>query len=364
MTMATPDEPNRNDLPDWLTFPGAEWERVTTREAGFDVGAFAAAVRAVEVRAAGWGGTMPGPDEYGAVLVRGGCLVHTWGDPTFSTPSASLGKCLTRALVGLAAEACLLDPDEPIRHIWTGEGQLSHPHKCLDTGRHRTLTWRHLLDHYGGFVLESGYHWRNRSLFHAELPEGVVWTGDPLYDNYAHTPPGATERYSSGGYVRLGQALTALWQRDLKQVLDERLFGPLGVPPARWDWTPGKVVYDTRDWYPDFPGYGEYVDPPYEVGGHVVRGGPGWVVMSPLDLARFGLLVATRGIWEGRRLIGAEWLQGHGGVDIHVVGGDPDTLVAVAKTNVRAFPFGNEIGWRGRFRFPRELVIGPVRVRR
>jgi CubicO group peptidase (beta-lactamase class C family) len=86
--------------------------------------------------------------------------------------------------------------------------------------------------------------------------------------------------------------------------------------------------------------------------------------MSPLDLARFGLLVATRGVWEGRRLIGAEWLQGHGGVDIHVVGGDPDTLVAVAKTNVREFPFGNEIGWRGRFRFPPELVTGPVRTGR
>lgn len=352
-----------DSLPSWLTFPGAEWQRITPAEAGLDPEAFAAAVAAVPVEAAGWGGTRPGSQEYGAVLVRGGYLVHTWGDPTFKTPSASLGKCLTRVLVGLAAEAGLMDPDEPIWHTWTGAGELSHPHKHLDVGHHRDLTWRHLLDHYGGFVLESGHHWRNRSLFHAELPEGVVWTGDPLYDNFAHTPPGAVERYSSGGYVRLGQALTALWGRDLKDVLDEKLFTPLGVPPDRWDWVPGKVVYDTRDWYPDFPGYGEYVDPPYEMNGTVVRGGPGWVVLSTLDLARFGLLVATGGVWAGQRIIGPEWLQGHGGVDIHVVGGDPDTLCVVAKTNVRAFPFGNEIGWRGRFQFPRELVVGEVRVR-
>jgi CubicO group peptidase (beta-lactamase class C family) len=352
--------PDTNHLPDWLTFPGEQWDPITPRQAGLHPEAFAAAVAAVKVQAGGWGGTTPGPQEYGAALTRGGYLVQTWGDPTFKTPSASLGKCLTRALLGLTVEAGLVDPEEPIRHTWTGAGQLSHPHKHLDTGQHRSLTWRHLIDHYGGFVLESGYHWRRRELFHAELPEGVQWTGDPLFDNYAHTPPGAVERYSSGGYVRLGQALTALWGRDLKDVLDERLLTPLGIPADRWDWVPGQVVYNTRDWYPDFPGYGEYVDPPYEINRVVVRGGPGWVVMSPLDLARFGLLVATGGIWAGQRLLGGEWLRGHGGVDIHVVGGDPDTLVSVAKTNIRAFPFGQEIGWRGRFEFPRELVAGPV----
>ena len=183
-----------------------------------------------------------------------------------------------------------------------------------------------------------------------------------MADNYAHTPPGATQRYSSAGYWRLGQALTALWGRDLKDVLDERLCSVLGIPAERWGWTAGRVLYETRDWYPDFPGYGEYVDPPWEIDGIVVRGAPGWIVMSPLDLARFGLLVAIGGIWAGQQVVGAEWLQGHGGVDIHVVGGDPDTLVSVAKTNIRAFPFGNEIGWKGRFVFPPELIVGPVHV--
>ena len=91
-----------------------------------------------------------------------------------------------------------------------------------------------------------------------------------------------------------------MWQRDLQDVLQERLLGHLGIPADRWGWTPGKVLYEARDWYPDFPGYGEYVDGPWEIGGVVVRGGPGWVVMSPLDLARFGLIVATGGVWEGK----------------------------------------------------------------
>lgn len=343
-------------LPSWFDWPGDEWLPATPAQAGLDPERLAAAVEAVPVRAAGWGGTSPAPHEYGAVLTRGQYLVHTWGDPSFRTPSASLGKCLTRALLGITAEAGLVDPDAPIRETWTGAGELSYAHKHLDAGLHRVLTWRHLIDHRGGFTIESGYHWRTRTGFHGELPEPAAWTGDPDRDNYAHTAPGAAERYSSAGYWRLGQALTALWRRDLREVLQERLIGKLGIPAERWDWTPGQVVHDTRDWYPDFPGYGEYVDAPYEIGGVIVRGGPGWLVMSPLDLARFGLLVATGGLWRGEQLVGPEWLQGHGGVDVHVVGGDPETLVAVAKTNVREFPFGNEIGWRGPFHFPQGLV--------
>ena len=49
-------------------------------------------------------------------------------------------------------------------------------------------------------------------------------------------------------------------------------------------------------------------------------------------------------------------------MDIHVVGGDPETFVSMAKTNVREFPFGNEIGWHGPFNFPKELIVGPVEV--
>ena len=114
----------------------------------------------------------------------------------------------------------------------------------------------------------------------------------------------ANRVYSSGGVWRLSQALTHLLDRDLKQVIDERLFGPIGIPPHRWEWTPGRTLFERKDWYADAPGYGDFVDPPYEIGGHVVRGGPGWVVISALDLVRFGHLVATGGVWEGERLMG------------------------------------------------------------
>ncbi len=65
--------------------------------------------------------------------------------------------------------------------------------------------------------------------------------------------------YSSGGSWRLAQSLTAVWKTDIKQVLDDRIMGQIGIPPARW-----------------------------------------------------GPLVATGGEWKGKRLISR--VQGHGGV--------------------------------------------------
>jgi CubicO group peptidase (beta-lactamase class C family) len=346
-----------------VVFPEDHWLEITPAEAGLDVKKFDAILQRAKIHGGGFGGVKVADGQWGAVLTRGGYLVRRWGNPSYRYQSASLGKCIVRALFGLSVEAGVLKPDEPIWKTWTGRGQLSHPHKYLDEGFHRQLTWRQLLDHRGGFVLESGFHWRRRTMFHAVIPPGVTWTGDPLFDNFAQTPPGSTTRYSSGGYWRLGQALTALWGKDLKEVLDERLFRHLGIPADRWEWTPGKEVHDTRDFYPDFPGYGEYVDPPYEINGHVVRGAAGWMRISAEDLARFGLLIATGGVWKGKRLIGAEWLRGHAGLDIHVVAGDPDTMVAIAKINTKDFPFGAEVATQGKLSFPRDLITGPVRVK-
>jgi CubicO group peptidase (beta-lactamase class C family) len=245
-------------------------------------------------------------------------------------------------LIGLAAEDGLLDPDEPINRSWTGEGQLSHPHKYLDRGHHVNLTWRHVIGertghgHYGGFPVELGVRWaaRQTGIEGPDVVDGVAewanWTGDPFYDNYSHTEPGTVGLYASGGLWRVGQALTAVWKRDLKDVLDERLFSRIGVPAERWDWLTGDHVRRQKFFYPTIPDSFTYLDPPYEIGGHPVRSGPGWVVISASDLARFGHLNATQGIWEGERIIDPAWLRGHGGGNRSGVSGESTYFTAIA----------------------------------
>ena len=78
------------------------------------------------------GASSHGEGQWGCVLTRGGYVLHTWGNRSYRFQTASVGKAFTRAALGLAVEAVMVDPDEPIRKTWTGAGQLSHPQKHLD----------------------------------------------------------------------------------------------------------------------------------------------------------------------------------------------------------------------------------------
>lgn len=343
------------DVPDWIVYPDREWARLSPTDAGFREPAFSDLVRAHPPRASTFWGERHAPGEFGAVLLRGGYLVATWGRwRDYRHQSASVGKAFTLAALGLAVERLGLDVDEPVCHRWTGAGELSHPHKHMDNERHREITWRHLAEHEAGFALENACAWRNGSIPEESwIRDG--WSGDPLFDMYALRPPG-TRFYSSGNYVRLGHALTALWGMDLKELLDRELFGKMGVPPDTWEWLSLRDVCQDRDLYPEAPGYGEYADPPFTIGGVVVRGGPGWVCMSADALARFGLLIATGGIWKDERLLGAEWLRSKSGGNWSAVVGDPATLVAGARVATEGLP---SFLWAPDFvpyRFPQDLI--------
>ena len=74
---------------------------------------------------------------------------------------------------------------------------------------------------------------------------------------------------------RLAQSLTAQRRRDIKHIQDDLLFNKIGISADRWDWRPKRAVHERENWYPHVPGYGDFLGPPYEIGGNIVRGGPG-----------------------------------------------------------------------------------------
>ena len=360
------------DLPDWVTFPEDDWVRITPAEAGLDPDRFDAFVGGLDIRGTDFGGEDHSGNKWGAVLTRGGYLVREWGDREYRFQTASVGKAFSWALIGFAVEDGLLDPDEPINRSWTGEGQLSHPHKYLDRGHHQRLTWKHVIgpreksEHFGGFAIELGLRWRQRQSGVSEVTPGVPdwanWTGDPFYDLYAHAEPGTVGLYSSGGFWRLSQALTAVWGRDLKDVLDERLFGKIGIPPNRWDWLPGGYVKDQKYFYPDIPDSYTYLDPPYEIDGNTVRSGPGWVVISASDLARFGHLNATRGNWKGEQIIDPSWLRGHSGGNASGTSGESKHFTAMGVVTTEGFDHPHATVTESLL--PDDVFVGPVNRKR
>ena len=128
-----------------------------------------------------------------------------------------------------------------------------------------------------------------------------------------------------------------MFGRDLQDVLQERLFDTLGIPPERWEWLSGATIRDATYLYPDLADSYTYLDPPYEIAGQPVRSGPGWVVISASDLARFGHLNATDGIWNGQRVIEPEWLRGHSGGNRCGVAGESTHFTALAVVTAETF---------------------------
>ena len=357
-------------LPNWVTFPEEDWTRIAPAEAGLDEDGFVRFLGSLDARGASFGGEDHSGNNWGTVLTRGGYLIHAWGDRDYRFQTASVGKAFARALVGLAVEDGLIRPDDPIRETWTGRGELSHSHKYLDQGHHKNLTWNHILGprddnkHYGAFAIELGNDWRlgreAESAVSWTFPEWAKWTGDPFHDLYSHIEPGTVGHYSSAGFWRLGQALTVLWGRDLKDVLDERIFSKIGIPSDRWDWSTGKAVKDNKYFYPAIPDAYTYLDPPYEIGGNVVRSGPGWVIISASDLARFGHLVATRGLWKGDRVLGDEWLRGHSGGNRSGVSGESTHYTAIGRVTTEGIDYPHYSG--NSSLVPEQLFVGPVLV--
>jgi len=323
-------------IPDWVRFPDLDEEMpaITPEEAGLDVARWNAWLAEQNPYGEGYGGDDHSGDRWGAVLARGGCVIQTWGHPGFQYQTASVGKCFTRMVLQLAVDEGLIgSANDLIKNYWTGEDQLNGRHKYLNQGHHNTLTFSHLANMFGGFPVTDTYSWVNRLEQYPGVPSWANWTGDSDYDNYAHTAPRDHDvcytrgghwsisgklaaaakqfdrdfHYSSGGYWRLSQALTAIWNKDIKQVLDEKIMSKIGIRADAWEWLPGKVVHDDLHplfrFYPDRPDYGLYIDPPYEINGYVVRVGPGCVVMNARQLARVGLLIATGGWCNGKRLI-------------------------------------------------------------
>jgi len=360
------------ELPAWVTFPEDDWVQITSEEAGLDPDKFEAFITSLKVKGASFGGEDHSGNKYGVVITRGGYLVHARGDRYYRHHTASVGKAFMWAVLGWSVKDGLINPDEPINKYWTGEGQLSHPHKYLNQGHHENLTWRHIIGpkheslHYGGFPIELGIRWREKctGLEEADLKPGVAewsnWTGDPFFDLYSHAEPGRFGLYSSAGFWRLSQALTYVWGRDLKDVIQERLFDQIGIPAERWDWLTGNYVKSQKYFYPTIPDSYTYLDPPYEINGDPVRSGPGWVVMSASDLARFGHLNATGGIWKGETVIDPNWLRGHSGGNKSGASGEGTHFTALGVVTTEGIEYRHATETRSFL--PEDLFIGPVRI--
>jgi CubicO group peptidase (beta-lactamase class C family) len=145
--------------------------------------------------------------------------------------------------------------------------------------RKRRMTVRHLLTMSGGFDWNENLPYidpKNTATALEASPDWVAFTiNRPMMRE-----PGTQFNYSSGESVLLAQVFRQATGRDVEEYAAEHLFAPLGITHWYWKRTPSGSL-DTE-------------------GGLYLEAG---------DLARIWYLFTQGGMWNGTRVVSADWVH-------------------------------------------------------
>ena len=290
--------------------PGA-WEGVAASAAGFEPAKLQAAVDFAlasdspwprsfyypDGRYVGiveWNETGPWSDVAGPVLPRGGPaglvlkagrVVAQWGDTARADMTFSIAKSYLAVLAGLAvADGLIATLDQPVGASVQGPW-FKGPHNA-------GVTWRHLLQQSSEW---QGQLWGKSDQVDHNRQVGAGADNRRKGQRRELKTPGSYFEYNDVRVNLLAFCLLQRFGRALPDVLRERIMDPIGAS-ATWQWH----GYSTS-WT--------------ELDGHRVQsvsGGSHWgggMFISTRDHARFGLLIARGGDWNGRQLVPSAWVE-------------------------------------------------------
>ncbi|MFP4055427.1 MAG: serine hydrolase domain-containing protein [Candidatus Brocadiia bacterium] len=227
-------------------WPGAEWPAAEPEAMGMARAKLEAA-RDYALKGGGSG-----------TIARRGRVVLRWGDQKRRYDLKSTTKSFGTAAVGLALkDGKIKSLDDPARlyHPSLGQGRDANAPPSWIEG----VTIRHLLTHTAGFAKPGG-------------------TARMLFE------PGTKWAYSDSGPNWLAECVTLAYRRDLRDLLFDRVLGPLGVTPRDLTWR--------RNAYR-----------PHKIEG-IVRREFGSGIHANVDaMARFGYLYLRGGRWREDQLI-------------------------------------------------------------
>jgi CubicO group peptidase (beta-lactamase class C family) len=229
------------------------------------------------------------------VIIRHGYLVAEWyGVPTMPTTTFDGWSC-TKSSTGIAFGLLLddsrhhkllndvqVDLDTPIYDFVPEGFPLSDPEK-------KKIKLRHILS------MTSGIPGEDHGLIGLSAPPGG---GDfeialgKMSNRFGKSAakltsePGTAWEYSDAGFAHLSLFFYHATGREISDFMKERVFDPIGIQNAGWDWQGG-------------------------VGGHI---GPHTNAHSGLrfsarDFARLGYLMAHNGKWQDKQIIPQWWIE-------------------------------------------------------
>lgn len=300
--------------------PGATWERRAPSAMNVDSAKLAAAIAFAvqnEARAPrdmeeshyrsfgrepfgqGIGPFKPRGEPTGVIL-RGGYVVASWGEPDRVDMTHSVTKSFLSVVTGLAVDRGLVrSVDEPVHLSQAPTYALrlqapSEPGSTYgrpmfidpwNTPHNRSITWDHMLRQVSDW---EGTLWGKPEWADRPAQDASTWT------TRARNAPGSVYEYNDVRVNVLALAATNVWRRPLPEVLDELVMTPIGASRT-WRWNGYDNAWITLD--------GRAVQ--------VVSGGGHWgggMFINAWDMARFGLLTQRRGMWGTQRILSEEWV--------------------------------------------------------
>jgi CubicO group peptidase (beta-lactamase class C family) len=215
----------------------------------------------------------------GVIIVKG-YIVASWGDIEKPDLTFSATKSYLSTVAGLAWDEGLFNvTDRVSKYVTDGTFNGTHNSK---------ITWEHLLNQtsdWSGTLFEMA-DWADRP---PRTGTSEEWQRRELKE------PGTTYEYNDVRVNLLAYSLLQVMREPLPVILKERIMDQIDASTT-WRWN----GYD-NSWV--------------NVDGRMIQsvsGGAhfgGGLVISTLDHARFGLLLARNGMWNGRQLISGEWIN-------------------------------------------------------
>lgn len=230
--------------------------RSTPESQGLASAAILAFVDAVEQKALGLHGLM--------LLRHGRVVAEGWWEPyrsNYPHMLFSLSKSFTSTAVGLLVAEGKLNVDDPVLQFFADETP-KEPSANL-----RAMRVRHLLTMTTGHDTEP------------PRDDPSSWTAGFLRHPVVHEP-GTHFLYNTAGTHMLSAIVQRLTGQRLLHYLQPRLFAPLDIENPTWEMLPPGV---------DAGGFG--------------------LSVTTEDVARFGQLYLQHGMWEGKQLVPAAWVE-------------------------------------------------------
>ena len=210
---------------------------------------------------------------YSLLVVKNGYLVaedyFNAGSIDELSKRASVTKSYTSALVGITLDQSYLESiDQKMLDFFPDiAGQVTDPRK-------KQISIRNMLE------MRAGYPWEEEDA----AAWDALWSGEYLTKMAAiplSADPGTSFQYSNLTSHWLGIIAARASDMNLMSLGKKYLFEPLGVVPG-------------EGWLRDVDGY--YI-------------GCGDILFKARDMAKFGLLYLNGGMYEGKKIISAEWVN-------------------------------------------------------